>query len=147
MIQKTFVEVEGRVVVRVTFSLPNSIWADRITLVGDFNGWDMRSHPFGRTRTGTWLITVDLEPRRAYQFRYLQGDDQWINDPAADAHVHNTYGSDNFIVITDPEYLRHADIKKSIHSARSVDSTELMEQHEQQPDYTLASQEPLSSHL
>ncbi len=127
MIHKTFVEVEGRLIVRVTFSLPNSIWADRITLVGDFNGWDMRSHPFGRTRAGTWMIIVDLEPRRAYQFRYLQGDDQWINDPAADAHVHNTYGSDNFVVITDPEYLRHADIKKSIRADRSVDSTELME--------------------
>jgi len=118
MIHKTFVEVEGRLVARVTFALPNCIWADRITLVGDFNGWNTRSHPFGRTRAGTWIITVDLEPRRAYQFRYLQGDDQWMNDQEADAHVHNIYGSDNFVVITDPDYKRYVDQSKSNYEHR-----------------------------
>lgn len=73
MIGKTFVESEGQIKARVTFSLPNSIWADVITLVGDFNGWDLHSHPFARTRAGEWTITLDLEPSRAYQFRYLQG--------------------------------------------------------------------------
>lgn len=114
MIHKVFVEIEGKPVARVTFSLPNSIWADRITLVGDFNDWNTRSHPFARTQAGTWHITVDLEPRRAYQFRYLQGDDEWMNDPAADAHVHNVYGSDNFVVITDPGYTRYVDERRSV---------------------------------
>lgn len=109
MLHKRFVEVEGRLVARVTFSLPDSIWADRIMLVGDFNNWNTQSHPFGRTRTGAWFITIDLEARRAYQFRYLQGEDQWLNDPAADAHVHNIYGSDNSVVITDPDFIRYAD--------------------------------------
>lgn len=119
MIHKTFVEMEGQLVARVTFSLPDSIWADRITLVGDFNCWDTRSHPLSRTRTGTWFITVDLEARRACQFRYLRGDDQWMNDQEADAHVHNIYGTDNFVVITDPDYKRHADQKESHHEHRN----------------------------
>lgn len=135
MIHKAFVEVEGKLVARVTFSLPNSIWADRITLVGDFNGWDTRSHTFECTRTGTWFITVDLELRRAYQFRYLQGEDQWTNDPTADAYVYNTYGSDNFIVITDPDYIRHADMKKSTREEHNA----LLGQHGRQFDHKLAS--------
>ncbi|MBI3960975.1 MAG: isoamylase early set domain-containing protein [Chloroflexi bacterium] len=105
--------MEGQTVARVTFSLPASIWADRITLVGDFNGWDTQSHPFSRTRAGAWIITVDLEARRAYQFRYLQGNNQWMNDQEADAYVHNIYGSDNFVVITDPNFVPHCDERKT----------------------------------
>jgi 1,4-alpha-glucan branching enzyme len=112
MIHKTFVEIEGKLVARVTFSLPDSIWADHITLVGDFNSWDTESHPFGRTEAGTWFVTVELLPHRAYQFRYLRDKDQWINDRDADAHVHNIYGSDNFVVITDPAYKRYVDERK-----------------------------------
>jgi len=112
MIKKTFVEVERQTRARVTFTLPNTIWADRITLVGDFNNWDTQSHPFSRTRAGGWTITVDLEPARAYQFRYLQGNSQWMNDQEADAHVHNIYGSDNFVVITDPNFAPYCDERK-----------------------------------
>lgn len=36
---KTFVETDSGLVARVTFTLPNSIWADAIYLVGDFNLW------------------------------------------------------------------------------------------------------------
>lgn len=112
MICKTFVEIEGQITARVTFSLPNSIWADVITLVGDFNDWNLQSHPFVRTRSGEWTITMDLEPPRAYQFRYFQGNDQWIDDPDADAYVHNVYGSNNFVVITDPNFKPHSDERK-----------------------------------
>jgi len=109
MIQKTFIEVEGQSMAQVTFSLPNSIWADIITLVGDFNNWNRQSHPFTRTRTGEWTITVELKAPRAYQFRYLQGDNQWMNDQNADAYVHTIYGSDNFVVIADPNFKLHSD--------------------------------------
>jgi hypothetical protein len=46
LIHKTLVKTGGRPVARVTFILPSSIWADTIYLVGDFNGWNVRSHPF-----------------------------------------------------------------------------------------------------
>lgn len=101
MIQKRVVETKGGVLVRVTFSLPNSIWADRIRLVGDFNHWDRESHPMRRGRDGIWRITVDLEPGRAYHFRYLCDEGRWMNDTQADAYVPNSFGSDNFVVRTD----------------------------------------------
>ncbi|MBX7233153.1 MAG: isoamylase early set domain-containing protein [Caldilineales bacterium] len=109
MIRKTFVELDGRLAAQVTFSLPDCIWADRITLVGDFNQWNTESHPFRRNGSGVWRITVDLEPRRAYQFRYLVDGKDWTNDQEADAHVYNIYGSDNFVVVTDPDFKRHSD--------------------------------------
>lgn len=138
MIHKTFVEVHAKLVARVTFSLPDSIWADRIMLVGDFNDWNTRTHPFSRTRAGTWFVTVDLEPRRAYQFRYLQGEDQWLNDPSADAHVHNIYGSDNSVIITDPAYTRYVDVRKSSPEAHPP------RQSTRPPEPPTATQQPLS---
>jgi len=80
MINKTFINDGSKAVARVTFTLPDSIWADKIYLVGDFNDWDRTSHPFQRDREGRWIITVDLELGRAYQFRYLVDGKEWIND-------------------------------------------------------------------
>lgn len=102
MIHKSVVQTRKGKVTRVTFSLPDSVWADVIYLVGDFNGWNNTSHPFTVGRDGAWSITVDLELDREYQFRYRR-DGEWMNDNAADGYVENPYGSDNFIVVTREE--------------------------------------------
>jgi len=108
LIRKTFIETERGLVARVTFILPNSTWADTIYLVGDFNEWNHSSHPFQRDQEGAWTLTVDLEVGRCYQFRYRR-DGEWINDSQADAFVRNPHGSDNFLVVTDPNFKRYAD--------------------------------------
>jgi 1,4-alpha-glucan branching enzyme len=71
MIKKNYFEENGKNLARVTFSLPSNIWADQISLVGDFNGWDRTFHPFQRGRDGTWTISVTLETGRSYKFYYL----------------------------------------------------------------------------
>lgn len=110
MIHKAFVETDRGPVARVTFTLLDSIWADKIYLVGDFNDWNRTSHPFQNDGTGKWAITVDLELGRAYQFRYLIGE-HWTNDDQADAHVYNRYGTSNFVVVTDPNFRPYRDEK------------------------------------
>lgn len=104
MIDKAFAESGGRSFARVTFTMPNSTWADSICLVGDFNGWNRTSHPLQRDRDGRWVLTVELELGRAYQFRYLRDGKEWLNDSHADAYVYNQYGSDNFAVVTDRKF-------------------------------------------
>ncbi len=59
------------------------------------------SHPLQRDREGSWTISVDLEPGGAYQFRYLCDGSRWMNDSQADAYELNTYGGENFVVLTD----------------------------------------------
>ena len=102
MIHKSIVETAKGKVARVTFSLPESVWADTIYLVGDFNGWNNTSHPFTVDRDGLWSITVDLELDREYEFRYRR-DGEWMNDNQADGYTQSPYGSDNFIVVTREE--------------------------------------------
>lgn len=97
MIHKAFKDIDGRAIVQVTFSLPAALQADRIYLVGDFNGWDQTSHPFRRGGDGAWFFVLDLEPGRSYEFRYWL-DGYWLNDSDADAHLSNKFGTTNFVV-------------------------------------------------
>jgi 1,4-alpha-glucan branching enzyme len=101
MIHKTFITRDRDTVARVTFVLPSSIWADQIALVGDFNGWDHWSHPFQQDREGQWIVSVDLQVGRAYQFRYLRDGRFWMYDSEADAPDGK---SNNCVVITDPNF-------------------------------------------
>jgi 1,4-alpha-glucan branching enzyme len=113
MIRKEFIEIDGQPCARVTFTIPNGLWADRLYLVGDFNAWQRVAHPFFHDdRAGQWVITVDLEMGRAYQFRYLRDQDHWLNESQADAYVVNPYGTDNFVVVTDPHFKHYCDQKE-----------------------------------
>ncbi len=109
MIHKTFLETEEGSVARVTFILPEGLWADEIYLVGDFNDWNRISHPFQRDHKGHWMVTIDLELGRAYQFRYLRDGWDWMNDGQADCYVHNHYGTDNSVIVTDPDFEPYCD--------------------------------------
>jgi 1,4-alpha-glucan branching enzyme len=99
MITKTPSSKPGHVL--VTFELPSAIWAEKVTLVGDFNGWNRASHPLRQSRDDSvWRITLELPRGREYQFRYLVNDTDWHNDWQADKYVPNPFGGDNSVVMT-----------------------------------------------
>ena len=85
--------------VRVTFELPASVWAERVNLVGEFNDWDTTATPLGHNRTdANWGATVELEAGRRYRFRYLIDGKEWLNDWHADDYAENPYGSYDSVV-------------------------------------------------
>ncbi len=84
---------------RVTFVLAPQPNADHVHVAGDFNGWQA-TMPMKRQKDGSWRATVELEPGREYQFRYLVDGNVWVNDEAADAYVPNPFGADNCVVRT-----------------------------------------------
>lgn len=83
--------------VRVVFELPSCVWADRISVTGDFNDWNQAAHPLVQNRQGVWQVAVDLPIGHTYQFRYVI-DGQWRTDSHADGFADNGYGSQNSIV-------------------------------------------------
>jgi len=107
MIQKTFVQNNGKSVAQVTFTIPGSIWADKIHLVGDFNNWDRGSHPFQQESDGRWTLSLELEQDRVFQFRYVLDSEGWTGESQADAELRHPKG--NFVVVTDPNFKRYAD--------------------------------------
>ncbi|HKZ85234.1 MAG TPA: isoamylase early set domain-containing protein [Anaerolineae bacterium] len=81
---------EARQTCTVTFTLPEAIQAERACLVGEFNDWDAAATPMTRGEDGIYRATLDLEPGREYQFRYLVDGERW----------HNGFGEDNGVVVT-----------------------------------------------
>jgi 1,4-alpha-glucan branching enzyme len=87
--------------VRVTFEMPSGVWAERVTLVGDFNDWNTSEHEMHQARSdGNWRITLILPKGREFQFRYLVNGRDWHNDWHADRYVPNKFGTDNSVVAT-----------------------------------------------
>ncbi len=88
---------------KVTFSVPSDI-ADKYEkayLVGDFNNWDTRATPMKKMkRNGSFSVTLELDIKKEYEFRYLFDDNFWSNEPEADKVV-PTYFQDaeNSVII------------------------------------------------
>ncbi|GAB4420669.1 MAG: hypothetical protein Kow00106_17300 [Anaerolineae bacterium] len=102
MLKKRFLK-SGKV--KVEFIVPDAIAAnaESVYLVGDFNNWDESATPMTRYKNGKFKVTLDLEPNREYQFRYLVNGSQWHNDWDADRYVANPFSGDNSVVSTRPD--------------------------------------------
>jgi 1,4-alpha-glucan branching enzyme len=80
--------LKSKPVCKVTFKLSKkaSNSAETAALVGDFNNWDISANLMKKYQNGNFTITMDLEPEKEYQFRYLLNGQEWINDPEADKY-------------------------------------------------------------
>jgi 1,4-alpha-glucan branching enzyme len=93
--------LKTRKVCKVTFVLPRIVAGDakRACIVGDFNDWNDTANPMKKTKTKGFTITLELEPEREYQFRYLVDGSKWENDRTADKYVKSPFGdSENSVV-------------------------------------------------
>lgn len=97
MIEKEPLLGDGQV--RVTFELPDTTHADRISVVGEFNDWDSTATPMRhRGRDAEWTATVVLKAGQRYRFRYLLDGREWLNDWYADDYEDNAYGTTDSVV-------------------------------------------------
>jgi 1,4-alpha-glucan branching enzyme len=102
MLKKRY--LKSRKVSKVSFELPKAEWPEDVKvesayLVGEFNDWEPTATPLKRGKGGTFRATLELEPGREYQFRYLVNGEHWCNDWQADAYVPGGLGEDNCVVV------------------------------------------------
>ena len=69
--------------------------ADRVSLAGDFNHWDVNNLAMKKDNKGTWEVRVQLPPGR-YEYRFWI-DGVWHDDPNAHERVGNPFGSQNCV--------------------------------------------------
>ncbi|MFV9503818.1 MAG: isoamylase early set domain-containing protein [Oscillochloridaceae bacterium umkhey_bin13] len=65
--------------VAVVFRLPAQIWAERINLVGDFNGWSTSATPM-RLGEQYWEARLDLPAGGRYYYAYLIDRHEWCTE-------------------------------------------------------------------
>jgi 1,4-alpha-glucan branching enzyme len=81
----------------VTFRLPYVGKAEKVCVVGEFNGWSRTAHEMERDGDG-FVANIPLTPGRAYRFRYLLDDERWENDWTADSYLPNEFGGDDSVL-------------------------------------------------
>ena len=82
-------------VVRFTLDAPA---ANRVFIVGDFNGWNPTSLPLRRSRDGrTWEVEVPLAPGR-YAYSFIV-DGALARDPSAPRGTEDDFGTPNSILL------------------------------------------------
>jgi 1,4-alpha-glucan branching enzyme len=94
------IQAKGTSDVKVQFILPNGSIPGKVSVVGDFNGWDPAVHPLRKRSNGTRSVSVSLPAGRRYAFRYLGEDGQWLDDEHAHAFEPNGVGGVNGIIST-----------------------------------------------
>ena len=106
MIRKTASATPGHV--RIVFELPSSVWAHRVSLIGEFNDWKEDVDFLTQDRDGHWRATLDLPVGHRYEFHYLIDGHNQI-DLRADGLSLGGYGEQNSIVLTtlDSEVATH----------------------------------------
>jgi 1,4-alpha-glucan branching enzyme len=89
--------------VKVTFRLPPEAAPDAkgVSLVGDFNDWNIYASPMKKQKDGAFKVTLTLASDQEFQYRYLIDETSWENDWDADKYVRSAFGNcDNSVVTT-----------------------------------------------
>jgi 1,4-alpha-glucan branching enzyme len=86
---------------RVTFRCSRIAAPDakNVSVVGDFNDWNVYAHRMRRLSNGDFAITLKLRPGREYEFQYLIDGMKWENDRNADKYVKSPYGEGEISVV------------------------------------------------
>ena len=79
---------------RVTFTIV-APEAREVFLCGCFNNWEPARTPMKKDASGVWKAQVLLPPG-TYEYR-LMIDGEWVDDPAAELRVPNSFGSSNCV--------------------------------------------------
>lgn len=90
--------LKTRPVTKVVFEL-EGIEAERVAVIGEFSDW--QPIDLSRSKSGKWKVETEVQPGKAYEFRYVawaNGQPNFFNDEAADALVPNSFGSQNAVL-------------------------------------------------
>ena len=82
---------------RVVFTLSSDREAQRVSLAGDFNGWNVEAAPMERAADGRWRAEVSLGSG-AYRYKFCLDGQEWLPDPSNDEVEDDGFESCNSIL-------------------------------------------------
>jgi|SRR5687768_10423913 len=72
--------------------------ASRVSVVGDFNGWNGSATPAERQPDGTWTTWVTLTPGR-HEYSFVIDGTHFVPDPSRPTAPSDEYGNRNSVVV------------------------------------------------
>lgn len=67
---------------------------ERLSVVGNFNGWDALADPMHPQEDGSFFGRVHLIPG-TYEYKFVLNNEQWISDPASGEYISDGYWGQN----------------------------------------------------
>jgi len=71
--------------------------ATAVSVVGEFNDWNVERHPLQQVDSETWRITLQLAPG-TYQYKFVIDGTQWEDDADNPKRAMNEFGTTNSIL-------------------------------------------------
>ena len=84
---------------KVTFVVSADEPPGRVSVVGDFNGWDPFANPLKRRSNGTRSSSVVVASDARYEYKYLDEDGAWWCDEGG-PQTANDHGGTNSVLHT-----------------------------------------------
>lgn len=81
----------------VTFRF-DDMRAERVAVVGEFNGWNAQSTPMVRSTSGRWEARVSVPPGR-HTYAFVVNDSTWVADPAAPSAPERWFGDPRSVLV------------------------------------------------
>ena len=118
----------------IVFELPSCLWADHISVTGDFNNWEQGLLPMRQGRDGVWRACMELPVGKTYEFRYVV-DGRWQTDHQADGTSDNGFGSHNSVIdlTAAPQYGVEHRLNAQVPESYAHAATRLAVREENQP--------------
>ncbi|MFH1199393.1 MAG: isoamylase early set domain-containing protein [Candidatus Omnitrophota bacterium] len=70
--------------------------AKKVSLAGNFNGWDTKSLTAKKDAKGNWTVKLDLKPGQ-YEYKFMV-DGSWLTDPHCSSYTNNSFGTQNCLL-------------------------------------------------
>jgi len=75
--------------------------AKTVSLIGDFNGWDINSTKLSKNNDDLWTVSLRLKPGR-YQYLFVIDKEKYIPDTQRKEYTVDGYGNKNSVIeVTD----------------------------------------------
>ena len=71
--------------------------AKTVSVVGEFNDWNVERHPLQQKDSETWHITLQLPPG-TYQYKFVIDGTRWEDDADNPKRIVNEFGTSNSIL-------------------------------------------------
>ncbi len=85
---------EQVVTVRLNFHAPE---AQRVSVAGDFNKWQVDAQVMERRSGGVWTAEITLKPG-LYNYMFVVDGKAWIADPGAESYQDDGFGAKNAVM-------------------------------------------------
>jgi hypothetical protein len=73
--------------------------AERVSVAGDFNGWNDDAWSLQKNQDGLWFVEAQAPGAGCYEYKFVVNGHRWVEDPSNGMKVPDNYGGLNSLLV------------------------------------------------